>query len=261
MPWWKLTIAYDGTRFAGWQEQEGLRTVQSVLETAWQEITGERRRITASGRTDAGVHAAAQVLGVETSSHLPRYKLLLGLNTKLPDDVAILKVEPAREGFHPVLDAISKLYRYTIYNSRVPPVLDRHYVWHLPQPLDIGAMQRAAGYLVGRHDFSSFAVAKSKLPSMVRTISTIEIRKTSEQSATRIEIDVTGEGFLHNMVRIIVGTLVWVGQGSRPISWVADVLAARDRTTAGRTAPPQGLTLMQVDYGGEREGEGRRKSE
>ena len=96
---------------------------------------------------------------------------------------------------------------------------------------------------------------------MVRTISTIEIRKTSEQSATRIEIDVTGEGFLHNMVRIIVGTLVWVGQGSRPISWVADVLAARDRTTAGRTAPPQGLTLMQVDYGGEREGEGRRKSE
>jgi tRNA pseudouridine38-40 synthase len=249
MPWWKLTVAYDGTHFAGWQEQEGLRTVQSVMETAWEEITGERRRITASGRTDAGVHAAAQVLGVETSCQLPDYKLLLGLNTKLPGDIAILKVEPAREGFHPVLDAISKLYRYSIHNSHVPPVLERHYVWHLPQQLDVDAMQQAAGHLVGRHDFSSFAVAKSKLPSMVRTVSAIEIRRTPEQSAARIEIDVTGEGFLHNMVRIIVGTLVWVGQGSRPASWVADALTARDRTRAGRTAPAQGLTLMRVDYG------------
>ncbi len=248
MPCWKLTITYDGTDFAGWQDQDGLRTIQATVETAWEEITGERKRIVASGRTDAGVHAAAQVLGVETLSRLSEHKLLLGLNARLPEDIAILKIEPIGKDFHPVLDATSKQYCYTIHNSRVPPVLDRHFVWHISCPLDIDAMRQAAGHLVGRHDFSSFAVAKSKLPFMVRTVSALTIDATHEPNATRITIDVTGDGFLHNMVRIIVGTLVWVGQGSRPVAWVADVLSARDRRAAGHTAPAQGLMLKQVAY-------------
>lgn len=251
MLWWKLTVAYDGTDFAGWQIQPERQTVQGVMESVWQEITGEQTRLTASGRTDAGVHAAAQVVGVMTRSGLSACQLLSALNAKLPDGVAVLKVEPAPEGFHATHDAVRKLYRYSIHNSRVPPVMDRHMVWHVPKLLDADAMHRAGQRLVGRHDFSSFAAAKSRTDSMVRTIDAIEVSRGSGAKSERITVDVEGEGFLHNMVRIIVGTLGWVGQGSRPEAWVSEVLAARDRTAAGRTAPAQGLSLVRVDYGGE----------
>jgi tRNA pseudouridine38-40 synthase len=252
MPYWKLTIAYDGSRFAGWQVQPELRSVQRVVETAWQELTGETQRVTASGRTDAGVHALGQVVGVETNSRLAGAQLLSGLNARLPDDVAVLKVETAPNGFHATYDARSKQYRYTIHNGRVPPVLNRHRVWHVPKRLDVILMQRAAKTLVGTHDFSSFAAAESRRESMIRTITSIVVGcvpvEGYESGSDRILIDVVGEGFLHHMVRILVGTLVRVGQGSRPASWPAEVLAARDRKAAGRTAPPQGLVLMRVDY-------------
>ena len=181
-------------------------------------------------------------------SVLSAYQLLSGLNAKLPEDVAVVKVEPAPEGFHATHDAVGKLYRYTIHNSRIPPVMDRRAVWHVPKRLDAEAMHRAGQMLIGRHDFSSFAAAESKTDSMVRTVDAIDVVRGSNTEADRIIVDVEGEGFLHNMVRIIVGTLVWVGQGSRPESWVAEVLAACDRTAAGRTAPARGLTLLRVDY-------------
>jgi tRNA pseudouridine38-40 synthase len=252
MPCWKLTIAYDGSQFSGWQVQPELRSVQRVVETAWQELTGETQRVTASGRTDAGVHALGQVVGVDTISRLAATQLQSGLNARLPDDVVVLKVESAPDGFHATFDAVSKQYRYTIHNSRVPPVLDRTQVWHVPQRLDVKLMRQAAETLVGTHDFSSFAAAKSRRESMVRTIMSIDVSCAPARGygpgSDRILIDVEGTGFLHHMVRILVGTLVWVGQGSRPVSWPVEVLAARDRRAAGRTAPPRGLMLMRVDY-------------
>ena len=149
-------------------------------------------------------------------------------------------------------DTVSKQYRYTIYNSRVPPVLERHRVWHVSKRLDVQVMQRAAEALVGTHDFSSFVVAKSRRGLMVRTITSLDVDcvpvDRAGPSTDRILFDVVGNGFLRHMVRILVGTLVWVGQGSRSASWPAKVLAARDRRAAGRTAPPQGLMLMRVDY-------------
>ncbi len=249
MPCWKLTVAYDGTHFAGWQVQPGLRTVQSVFESVWQEITGETVRAIASGRTDAGVHAAGQVVGIESNTSLASSQLLTGLNAKLPEDLIVLEVEPTAAGFHATYDAVGKHYRYTIHNSRVPPLLNRHTVWHVPQQLDIAAMHRAAQQLVGTHDFCSFTAAQSKRNSMVRTVSKIDVLRGAGADAEQITFDVVGEGFLHNMVRIIVGTLVWIGQGTRSESWLAEVLAAHDRTAAGQTAPAQGLTLLSVDYG------------
>ena len=252
MPCWKLTIAYDGARFCGWQVQPELRSVQRTVETVWRELTGEERRVTASGRTDAGVHALGQVVGVDTESRFSAAQLQTGLNARLPNDVAVLKVEPAPGGFHATYDAVSKQYRYMIHNSRVPPLFDRHRVWHVPKRLDVELMRQAAEPLVGRHDFSSFSAAESQRKSMVRTITSIGVRSVPvpgyEPGSDRILIDVEGTGFLHHMVRILVGTLVWVGQGSRSALWPAEVLAARDRRAAGRTAPPQGLTLMRVEY-------------
>jgi tRNA pseudouridine38-40 synthase len=252
MPIWKFTIAYDGANFAGWQEQPESRSVQLVMETAWRQITGESVRLVASGRTDAGVHAIGQVVGVETNSPLSGTQLMAGLNSQLPEDVAVLKVEAGPIGFHAVVDAVSKQYRYTIHNSRVAPVLDRLQVWHVRKPLKVEVMQQAAKTLVGTHDFSSFSVAKSQRESMIRTVASLDVRWVPVDGygpgSHQILFDVVGQGFLHHMVRIFVGSLVWVGQGSRPASWMAEVLAARDRRSAGQTAPPQGLKLIRVEY-------------
>ncbi|MGI9428150.1 MAG: tRNA pseudouridine synthase A, partial [Bythopirellula sp.] len=155
MPTFKLTLAYDGTEFSGWQAQPGRRTVQGVLEAAWQDITGETVRVTATSRTDAGVHAWGQVVGVETQTELPAERILGGINAKLPDDVVLRSVESVREGFHATRDAVGKRYRYQLHNDRLRPLLDRHLVWHIPQVLDVAAMHRAGQLLVGKHDFVS----------------------------------------------------------------------------------------------------------
>jgi tRNA pseudouridine38-40 synthase len=175
-----------------------------------------------------------------------------GLNALLPEDVVVLKVEAGTPGFHPVTDAISKRYQYIIHNGPVAPVLDRLQVWHVRKPLAVDRMQEAAQILVGTHNFSSFSVAKSQRESMIRTIQSMDVQG---QPVTgygpgnqRIIFEVVGEGFLHNMVRIMVGTLVWIGQGSRPVDWLEEVLVAQDRRAAGQTAPPQGLKLIRVDY-------------
>ncbi len=242
--WLKLTVAYDGTAYAGWQMQPTEPTVQAAIESAWHEITREQLRVTAAGRTDAGVHALGQVVGLATESQLSTADLHRGLNAVLPEDVAIVAVEEAPVGFHATHDAIAKTYRYQIHNGRTPDVFHRHYVWHYPQSLDAEKMHAAAQALVGKHDFSSFESAGSERPNSIRTLCQLSVTR----DADRITIEVTGDGFLYNMVRAIVGTLAEVGKGSRDATWPAEVLAARDRRLAGQTAPPQGLFLVQVEY-------------
>jgi tRNA pseudouridine38-40 synthase len=242
--WLKLTIAYDGTNYAGWQIQPTLPTVQAAIETAWHEITREQTRVMSAGRTDAGVHALGQVVSLATDSPLSTVDLHRGLNAVLPEDVAIVALEEAPENFHATYDAKRKTYRYQIHNGRTPDVFNRRFVWHYPQPLDAEKMHAAAQALVGKHDFASFESAGSERPDSIRTLFAVDVTR----DADRITIEVTGDGFLYNMVRAIVGTLVEVGKGARDVSWPAEVLAACDRRDAGQTAPPHGLFLLCVEY-------------
>lgn len=245
MRWLKLTVAYDGTDFAGWQVQPERRTVQGALETAWREITGEDIRLTASGRTDSGVHAEGQVAGLSTQSAIPCEKLRAAMNAKLADDVVVCQVEAAPNNFHATHDALRKTYRYQIHNSRVPPLFDRRFVWQVPAcELDTDAMGQGGAALVGRHDFACFESTGSERASTVRTITQLEVRRSGE----RIDIEVTGDGFLYNMVRTIAGTLVEIGRGAQSAEWVTEVLASRDRCQAGPTAPASGLVLANVQY-------------
>jgi tRNA pseudouridine38-40 synthase len=259
--WLKLTVAYDGTAYSGWQFQPDKRTIQGAIEATWQSLTQETLRVTAAGRTDAGVHALGQAVGLATETRLTNEDLHRGLNALLPDDIAVITIEDARENFHATYDAVGKRYRYHIHNSRSPSVFTRHYAWHYPQPLDAEAMHTAGQALVGRHDFSSFETAGSERPDSIRTIHELHVAASlrdanppvSERlphvcSSSRITIDVHGDGFLYNMVRTIVGTLVEVGTGKRDTNWPAQVLIACDRRQAGQTAPPHGLFLVNVDY-------------
>jgi tRNA pseudouridine38-40 synthase len=268
MPFLKLTLAYDGAEFSGWQAQPGQRTVQGELERAWREITGESVRLAVAGRTDAGVHAWGQVASVESASRLSPEALVLALNAKLPEDVAVRAVEAAGEGFHATRHAKRKLYRYLIVNDPRRPVFLRRFAWHVPTPLDVAAMHNAAQRLLGRHDFASFQSAGSERESTVRTIYAASVSCGAGQGGAvgplppiercaggaeterdaLIAIDVSGDGFLYNMVRAIAGTLVEVGRGRREPSWIDDVPAAARRSAAGQTAPAHGLALVQVDY-------------
>jgi tRNA pseudouridine38-40 synthase len=246
--WLKFTVSYDGGAYAGWQVQPDKPTVQGTFEATWQRLTQEPIRVTAAGRTDAGVHALGQVVGLATETRLSNDELHRGLNALLPDDIAVITIEDAREGFHATYDAVGKRYRYHIHNARSPSVFTRHYVWHYPQPLDAAAMHRAGQSLVGRHDFSSFETAGSERPDSIRTIHELSVSRGRDELADCVTIDVSGDGFLYNMVRTIVGTLVEVGAGKRDVGWPAEVLAARDRRQAGQTAPPYGLFLVSVEY-------------
>jgi tRNA pseudouridine38-40 synthase len=261
----KLTLAYDGGSYSGWQAQPDKPTVQGTFEATWQRLTQESLRVTAAGRTDAGVHALGQVVGLATETRLTNDDLLRGLNALLPNDIAVVSIEDAAERFHATYDAVGKRYRYHIHNGRTPSVFSRDFAWHYPQPLDSHAMHRAGQGLLGRHDFSSFETAGSERPDSIRTVYEVtvasgnvaEFRRNSDSavsaklpydSSELISIDVAGDGFLYNMVRTIVGTLVEVGVGKRDVTWPAEVLVAMDRRRAGQTAPPHGLFLVKVDY-------------
>lgn len=247
--WLKLTVAYHGVAYAGWQWQPNQPTVQGVLQDAWRAITHEEPKLTASGRTDAGVHAEGQVVGVETTTTAEPRRLLRGLNALLPDDVVVRAVEPAPDGFHATHDALRKTYRYQLHNGPVPPLFDQSTVWHCRSgQLDIEQMGQGGAQLVGRHDFASLESAGSERASTIRTITELTVTEHHADGGRRIDITVTGDGFLYNMVRTIAGTLVEVGRGARPPEWVAEVLAARDRDAAGQTAPAQGLVLVGVEY-------------
>lgn len=244
----KLTLAYDGTAYAGWQWQVGQRTLQGELEAALARITGEAIRVTASGRTDAGVHALGQVVSFQTASDLAASVLQKALNAELPDDMAVLAAADVREGFHAIRNAVRKRYRYLINDGRIRDVFRRQYAWHYRRPLDAAAMHRAAQSLVGRHDFSSFETTGSERSSSVRTVYELNVGRAGEGSPELVTVEVEADGFLYNMVRSIVGTLVEVGRGERPETWPAEVLAACDRRAAGMTAPAQGLFLVHVEY-------------
>jgi tRNA pseudouridine38-40 synthase len=270
----KLTLAYDGTAYAGWQVQPGQSTVQQTLEAALEKVAGETIRVLASGRTDAGVHALGQVVGFQTDSGLSPEALRRALNANLPDDVAVLDVAEAPQGFHPISHAHRKRYRYVVHDGPVRDVFSRRFVWHYSGGrLDADAMHRAAAGLLGTHDFRSFETAGAERSTSVRTVFDIFVRRGEEglgigdwglavadQPHTHgdrslyldrddfLTIEIEADGFLYNMVRAIVGTLVEVGRGRRPEPWPAEVLRATDRRMAGPTAPPQGLALVKVEY-------------
>lgn len=253
MPTFKIIIAYDGTDFSGWQSQPQQRTVQGVVEKAWQAITGEDVRIRGASRTDSGVHARGQVLGVKSETRITANQLRCGLNAKLPDDVVVSSVELAADDFHATYQAIGKRYRYRIYNDYRRPVFDRQFVWHLPPPLDVAAMCRASRALVGKHDFACFQSTGSERESTVRTIFDLQVKRgdvpgENGETSPEVWIEVEGDGFLYNMVRAIAGSLVAVGLRKKPESWLAETLASANRNLAGQTAPAMGLILLKVDY-------------
>ncbi len=245
---YRMTLAYDGTDYSGWQYQPDRPTIQAVIENALFEVTGTQTRIIASGRTDAGVHALGQVAAFRCLTHLGPDDLTRALNAKTPADIHIWKIEYASDDFHPIRDAIAKRYRYVIHDGPQRDLFARRYAWHLPRRLDVGAMRVAAEYLIGRHDFRSFQSAGAPRKSTVRTVSELTISRECSNHVEPIAIEIQADGFLYNMVRNIVGTLVQVGLSKRSPESLADVLAACDRRVAGPTAPAHGLTLWQVFY-------------
>ncbi len=244
----RLTLAYDGTRFAGWQVQPGQSTVQGVLEQAVEQITGHATRVVASGRTDAGVHARRQVASFRSATRLTSDVLCRALNACTPDEVFVWSVDQMPDDFHALRSAISKRYRYAVQDGPIRDLFTRQCAWWVAETLDLQAMRHAARSLVGRHDFSSFEAAGSPRKTSVRQVSLLSIERGQASMSRPIWIDIQADGFLYNMVRNIVGTLVEVGRGRNSADWVENVLAARDRSRAGPTAPAHGLTLWEVHY-------------
>lgn len=242
---YKLTIQYDGTRYRGWQIQGNTdQTIQGKLEGVLHRLTGQPVEVHGSGRTDAGVHALGQVANVKLPRPVEPSELLGELNRYLPADIGVIAAEPAPERFHARLNARSKTYRYRIWNSAIPNVLERSYLYAIPEALDVAAMERAAADLVGTHDFRSFCGLKRFKKSTVRTITDIAIT----QNGAEVRLEFTGNGFLMRMVRILAGTLVEVGLGQRDADTMPAVLAAQDRAAAGPALPAQGLVLVRVEY-------------
>jgi tRNA pseudouridine38-40 synthase len=257
----KLTVAYDGTNYFGWQSQTDRTTVQTTLEAAIEQVAGEKVRLLASGRTDTGVHALGQVATFRSETKLEPNVLHKALNAVLPDDIAVLDVCEVPPEFHPRYNAKRKHYRYLIYDGQVRDVFLRHYAWHYKKGrLDADAMNRAAHPLLGKHDFTSFESSGAKRKTSIRTVFSLEVRRgrggeeefsfplTAANLKDWIILDIVADGFLYNMVLAIMGTLVEVGRGAQPESWPAEVLRAADRKLAGPTAPPQGLFLVEANY-------------
>jgi tRNA pseudouridine38-40 synthase len=244
----KLTLAYDGSNYSGWQIQPGRVTLQETLERTLAKVTGKSIRVTASGRTDAGVHALGQVVSFQSETPLAPEVLEKALNAELPHDMAVLSAAEARADFHATGDAVKKRYRYVLHDGPIRDVFSRRYLWHVRSRLDETAMHRAAQTLRGTHDFSSFETHGSQRDSSIRTVFDITVERGQGTGSDCLVVEVEADGFLYNMVRTIVGTLVEVGRGTQGHEWPQQVLAACDRKAAGQTAPPQGLFLVRVDY-------------
>lgn len=245
MPLVRLTLEYDGTAYAGWQLQPNGLSVQEVVEGALAQVVGEKVRLTSSGRTDAGVHARGMVAHFEAGRLLPMSAYREGVNRFLPPDIAVKDVQEAPAGFHARFSARGKWYRYLLFPSPVRSPLVARYSWQVRGALDLSVMQLAAVHFAGRHDFAAFRGAGCDAGTTVREIFSVDVAREGELVA----IDVRGGGFLRNMVRVMVGTLVEVGLGRRLPSDVPLLLQEGRRPLAGRTAPPQGLCLMEVWYG------------
>ena len=240
----KLTIAYDGTRFVGWQRQAEGESIQGLLEQALARFEGAPLTVHGAGRTDAGVHALGQVASAEVTSQHDAASLQKGLNASLPPDVRVIGVEDAPAGFHARFSARSKTYRYVVDSSAVASPFGRLFAWHLPETLDVVAMREAAATLVGTHDFAAFQSTGSATSGTVRTITRSDL-SPQEQA---VVYEVSGNGFLRHMVRAIAGTLVEIGRGRRSPASMAALLERGSRAQAGPTAPAQGLFLVRVDY-------------
>ena len=240
----RLHICYDGTRYKGWQRLPGVdNTIQGKLEQTLSRILGEEIEISGSGRTDAGAHAKGQVANFHCESKMPCQEILSQLRRYLPEDIGIESCQEASPRFHARLNCKSKTYRYRIWNSEKPCVFDRRFVYVIPEQLDIGKMQEAAEHFVGEHDFSAFCANKKMKKSTVRCIESVTITREGEE----LIMTFTGDGFLYNMVRIMVGTLLEVGLRKRETDSIPTLFGGK-REEAGYLVPAQGLCLMEVNY-------------
>lgn len=246
----KLTIAYDGTGLVGWQRQASGVSVQGLLEEALANLEGGPVPVSGAGRTDAGVHALGQVASISLTRPIDPRSLVKALNMHLPPAVRVLQADEVSPDFHARFRATGKRYRYRLWNSTVLSPFERPYVWHIPwPPLDVDAMQAAAVRLVGTHDFAAFQGAGSDVETSVRTVWESAVAVEEPQPGARlVTYEVRGEGFLRHMVRAIAGTLVEVGRGRRTPESIEAILASGRRGAAGRTAPPAGLFLVEVEY-------------
>lgn len=240
----KLTLQYDGMAYHGWQVQKNGVTVQEKLTDAIESVTGKRADVVGCGRTDAGVHALAYVCGFRTEANIPLQKLPLALNSHLPGDIRVFKAEAADDDFHANRSAVGKRYVYRILNREINDAFEGKYAWHVRVPLDVDAMRDAARAFLGEHDFIGFASSGFSVKTTVRTIYSLDVVKSGDI----ITIDITGNGFLYNMVRIIAGTLVYVGCGKTDSGDIVDIIKSKCRERAGITAPAHGLFLREVYY-------------
>ncbi len=253
-----LTVAYDGTDYNGWQIQPSAPTIEGVLDAELSRILGENIRVIGASRTDAGVHAEGAIAVFDTESSIPGDKFSYALNQSLPDDIVIRKSEEVASDFHPRKVNCRKTYRYSIWHDEFPLPTNSRYTYHVHYPLDIDAMKQAAAYFAGEHDFAGFCSADAEVESTVRTIYDIKIETGIEAARVshrggrqyhgRIDIFVTGNGFLYNMVRIIAGTLIEVANGRIAPGDIPEIISSCDRTRAGNTAPARGLTLLGYEF-------------
>jgi tRNA pseudouridine38-40 synthase len=242
----KLIVEYDGTAYCGWQRQKNGLSIQQLLEESIGRMTGEKSCVIGSGRTDAGVHAIGQVAHFHTASLLGERNFLMGINSLLPADIAVREVREVDPSFHARFDVKSKIYLYRICNRPVRPVMERDYAWFVWESIDLRKMEKALDSFRGRHDFSSFCSSHTDSTDRVRTI--FDLSLTRDNNGT-ITVSMEADGFLRYMVRTIVGTLVDIGRGKSSGENVSGILEAKDRRSAGPTAPPQGLFLKEVKYG------------
>ena len=243
----KLTIEYDGSAYHGWQRQANAITVQQVLEEAIAGLVGHPVTLHGSGRTDAGVHALGQVASFETHTTILANRLHHAINTVLPPDITVLRAEDVPATFHARFSATGKTYCYRILCRHVRPSIGRERVHWLRRRLDVADMQQAAALCVGEHDFAAFE-SESSGDNSVRTVTRCDVEALPDHGGEWIDVTVSANGFLYNMVRTMVGTLIEIGSGKQPPEWVADLLESRDRTLAGPTAPAKGLCLLEVNY-------------
>jgi tRNA pseudouridine38-40 synthase len=260
MTTFRITLAYDGTNYVGWQRQAAGTSIQGLIEHALRELDGRDITVTGAGRTDAGVHALGQVASFSLQRTIEPETLVRALNARLPADVRALSADAAAPDFHARFSARRKTYRYRICNADVLNPFDRHLAWHVTGALDVNAMDAAARALEGRHDFAAFAAAGGTTRTTERTVMRSRVippeRSTADDLPPRVHgggdlivYEITGDGFLRHMVRAIAGTLVEIGRGRWPSGEMGEVLASRDRGRAGPTAPPGGLFLVGVEYG------------
>jgi tRNA pseudouridine38-40 synthase len=240
----KVVLEYDGSEFAGWQQQARGRTVEAELKRALREITGQDHKVYAAGRTDAGAHAEGQVVNFQTDGRIPPRKLVAALNARLPADVAVLSAEEMPDEFHARYSARWRRYRYRYLDRSSRPALERGRCWQLRGPLDVDAMAKAAKALVGKHDWTSFCSASESRGDRMRDMRSARVTRHGDV----VELELVAEGFLRGLARSIAGALAEVGRGRKQPEWVGEVLGARDRRQAVKTAPAGGLTLVEVIY-------------